>query len=125
MSKAVSDKPDGTSSIENEAVNNCTENIENSDVETYVNSETFEATNLNEKPEEKAEEHIEDNKEEDIIVPEIIEKVTEAVKKEEKAEESIGLVPISPESDIAHKKKSTLSKVKKGLSTVAGIIASI
>ena len=121
MSRAVSDKPDGTSSIENEAVNNRAENIENS-----VNSETFEATNLNEKPEEKAEEHIEDNKEEDIIVPEIIEKVTEAVK-EEKAEESIALVPISSESDIATqtKKKSTLSKVKKGLSTVAGIIASI
>ena len=112
MSRAVSDKPDGTSSIENEA-----ENIENS-----VNSETFEATNINEKTEEKAEEHIEDNKEEDIIVPEIIEKVTEAVK-EEKAEESIALVPV--ESDIAPKKKSTLSKVKKGLSTVAGIIASI
>jgi hypothetical protein len=122
MSRAVSDKPDGTSSIENEA-----ENIKNSDVETYVNSETFEATNINEKPEEKAEEHIEDNKEEDIIVPEIIEKVTEAVKEEEKAEESIALVPISSESDIATqtKKKSTLSKVKKGLSTVAGIIASI
>lgn len=113
MSNAVSDKPDGTSSIENEA-----ENIENS-----VNSETFEATNINEKPEEKAEEHIEDNKEEDIIVPEIIEKVTEAVKEEEKAGESIALVPV--ESDIAPKKKSTLSKVKKGLSTVAGIIASI
>ena len=115
MSRAVSDKPDGTSSIENEA-----ENIENS-----VNSETFEATNINEKPEEKAEEHIEDNKEEDIIVPEIIEKVTEAVKEEEKVEESIALVPV--ESDIATqtKKKSTLSKVKKGLSTVAGIIASI
>ena len=120
MSRAVSDKPDGTSSIENEAVNNCAENIENS-----VNSETFEATNINEKPEEKAEEHIEDNKEEDIIVPEIIEKVTEAVKEEEKVEESIALVPV--ESDIATqtKKKSTLSKVKKGLSTVAGIIASI
>lgn len=118
MSRAVSDKPDGTSSIENEA-----ENIKNS-----VNSETFEATNINEKPEEKAEEHIEDNKEEDIIVPEIIEKVTEAVKEEEKkVEESIALVPISSESDIATqtKKKSTLSKVKKGLSTVAGIIASI
>ena len=121
MSRAVLDKPDGTSSIENEA-----ENIENSDVETYVNSETFEATNINENTEEKAEEHIEDNKEEDIIVPEIIEKVTEAIK-EEKAEESIALVPISSESDIATqtKKKSTLSKVKKGLSTVAGIIASI
>ena len=117
MSRAVSDKPDGTGSIENEA-----ENIENS-----VNSETFEATNTNEKPEEKTEEHIGDNKEEDIIVPEIIEKVTEAVKKEEKVEESIALVPISSESDIATqtKKKSTLSKVKKGLSTVAGIIASI
>ena len=113
MSRAVSDKPDGTSSIENEA-----ENIENS-----VNSETFEATNINEKTEEKAEEHIEDNKEEDIIVPEIIEKVTEAIKEEKKEDESIALVPV--ESDIAPKKKSTLSKVKKGLSTVAGIIASI
>lgn len=122
MSRAVSDKPDGTSSIENEAVNNCAENIENS-----VNSKTFEATNINENPEEKAEEPNKDNKEEDIIVPEIIEKVTDAVKKEEKAEESIALVPISSESDIATqtKKKSTLSKVKKGLSTVAGIIASI
>lgn len=118
MSRAVSDKPDGTSSIENEAINASDENIENS-----INSETFEATNVNEKPEEKAEEHIEDNKEEDIIVPEIIEKVTEAVKEEEKAEESIALVPV--ESDIAPKKKSTLSKVKKGLSTVAGIIANI
>lgn len=119
MSRAVSDKPDGTSGIENETVNNCAENIKNS-----VNSETFEATNLNEKTEE-AEEHIEDNKEEDIIVPEIIEKVTEAVKEENKEDESIALVPV--ESDIATqtKKKSTLSKVKKGLSTVAGIIASI
>lgn len=122
MSRAVSDKPDRTSSIENETVNNCAENIENS-----VNSETFEATNVNENPEEKAKEHIEDNKEEDIIVPEVIKKVTEAIKEEEKAEESIALVPISSESDIATqtKKKSTLSKVKKGLSTVAGIIASI
>lgn len=122
MSRAVSDKPDGTSPIENKTVNNCAENIKNS-----VNSETFEATNINENPEEKAEEHIEDNKEEDIIIPEIIEKVTEAVKEEKKEDESIALVPISSESDIATqtKKKSTLSKVKKGLSTVAGIIASI
>lgn len=119
MSRAVSDKPDGTSPIENEA-----ENIENSDVETYVNSETVEATNVNENPEEKTEEHIEDSEEEDIIIPEIVEKVTEAIKEEEKKEdESIALVPV--ESDIAPKKKSTLSKVKKGLSTVAGIIASI
>lgn len=118
MSRAVSDKPDGTSGIENEA-----KNIKNS-----VNSETFEATNLNEKTEEKAEEHIEDNKEEDIIIPEIIKEVTKAVEKESEVEkeaenESIALVPV--ESDIAPKKKSTLSKVKKGLSTVAGIIASI